>query len=99
MIAIEFHEGLYCPVVVCDFCRQQINDARWAMVAWGESKQPPFKERAFPSHFHKRECLDAFEESLPANERLMTEELSTHLTYLEENSRLIARLAAGKGAQ
>lgn len=46
-LTLSKHEGIYEPVVACDFCRQRIHDAGWGMVVLKDSG---------PTFLHKGDC-------------------------------------------
>lgn len=39
MITIRFREGVFCPIAVCDECKQEITNAQTAMYAWFEQNE------------------------------------------------------------
>lgn len=86
-IAIHFIDGLSCPFFVCEVCGNRITDVAQAMAAWGEVLGGTRNgDPVTPAHVHKGACLDIFEKRLAKGQRLMTEELATHLEFLADNS-------------
>jgi hypothetical protein len=48
MIEIRLIDTKHCPVILCDYCGDEIRDYRNAMVTWGESLRPRY--------VHKQVC-------------------------------------------
>lgn len=86
-VAIHFIEGLSCPFFVCEVCGKRITDQARAMAAWGELLTDKREHgQLTPAHVHNGACLDIFETRLPEGQRLMTDELGTHIAFLANNS-------------
>ncbi len=97
MIRIHFLDGMSCPFFVCDVCKEMILDGLLAMAVWGDGLDDNPRTDGgsiTPAHAHKGACLDAFEARLPAGHHLMTDELTDHVEFMLDNSRLRARRRA-----
>jgi hypothetical protein len=57
MIIIRYKDGLYCPVALCDECKNEITDASMAMYAWFGNEDSHDSEM-FTLH---KECNRIFE--------------------------------------
>ena len=83
MLRIVRENGQYCPVVVCDWCGQRIEEARQGNYEWevDEHGLPATGEIFFT---HKQCCL-AFEEAHGGRSHWFASELSVLPVYLSRN--------------
>jgi hypothetical protein len=92
-LQIHYHEGQFCPVVVCDHCGEVISNAREGNYQWQaslSSEVPPA-----PIYFTHKHCCRAFEAARGGRALWMSIELQCLPIYLERNLKLDWKKANG----
>ena len=77
MIVVKYSKGRYCPMVLCDVCKEPITDAGMAAVVQEPTNEPEAILKI--QHVHKRACHNTAEAAMHATG---WEELETHLAQL-----------------
>src|SRR5436309_1489694 len=86
-IQIKLDHGRAKPVVVCDYCGEQIDDARTGNYQWSVGDRGELADDA-PVVFTHRSCCQAFESAHGGRRRWAWAPLSCLPTFLAANLRL-----------
>lgn len=80
-------EDLFCPIIICDFCKEEISDAKNGNAQWmsGESGTVADDNRLFFTH---KQCCRAFESTRGGRSLWMWESLSKAVFQLAMNLNL-----------
>ena len=70
-VQLKFIENVWAPIVECDYCGKEIDDASWGSVLWDTEKPEEF-------HFAHKPC--------DPSEPIHSEELTTFLDDLLHNA-------------
>ena len=94
MLGYQLHEGLYCPVILCDACGDPIfkdGNAYWTLPI-GETRS------ASVWHTHKMDCavLDR-RIKRETGQLVLWEQISQHLKQLENNTLIDPQVTIGVG--
>ena len=87
MIKVRFEDERYRPIITCDICNRQIEDAAMA-VAVTPSGEPGSDKVSNVLYTHKGKCHSAAEEMLGGKRNAGCDELSVHLFNLVHSVKL-----------
>jgi hypothetical protein len=79
-LEMRFHEGKWCPVVVCDHCGERIESACDGNNEWRQDDPTP--------RFIHKHCSNAFEDSHGGRAAWLSGELRVFCIYLADNLNL-----------
>ena len=97
MILIDYLDGHYMPVVICDICEQRIRDAQRGGALY-RLLAGPGPELLPILHVHKGECFAAGERRLGGAPVTAWQELRHHLLYVTSNCGLTPEKLAAEQA-
>ena len=86
-IKIKRKDGKSCPIVICDWCGEEIEDAKKGNYEWRQMKYENEKDGAQIFFTHKQ-CCRQFEEHNGGRLCFFAEELEIFPLYLKNNLRI-----------
>lgn len=86
MIVIEYENGCYYPLTICDQCDEPIHEVGLAMVRHSKIEDGDNGARASVYHVHKGACDKRFEADSSVDLDSGWSELDTHLFQLLRNT-------------
>lgn len=81
-IKIVLDNNLYCPKIFCDYCGNEIEDAKQGNYEWKSGFNAGFTSEIFFTH---KQCCFPFEEQHGGRSTWMTGELQVFPLFLKRN--------------